>query len=645
MFTTAISGRKSQALFLGCLLAVGNATSEAQSPVKQVLVLQSLNRGNLQLDQFTGELRVRLDKLAGKPVNVVQVVVSPTGSVGAPEQAVLDYIRALYARRAPPDLIMTVGGNAAAFARQHRELLFPGTPLLYASVDQRWLRGAPFDDNETAVAVVNDFPGLVDDILTVRPGTRHVFVVIGSGANAQFWRQELETAFQRFRNRVTFDWSDELSFAEILQRAASLPGHSAIIYFSLVSDAHGGTYPDERVLADLHASTNVPLFGGLSSYLGHGIVGGTMMSVDDLARRTAEIASRILDGELPSRLRVPAQLPGPPQFDWRELKRWGIPESRLPSGSVVKYRSPTLWAEHKFTVLTSAGALVFQMLLITLLLLERRGRQRAEVQSRRNLELAANANRRAMISALTTSIGHELGQPISAIAHNAHALQMLADMGQADTAAIGDILSDIQSEAVLASRIIDRHRKMLRSHQLLKTPIDLHTVIDESLALLSNDMRVKQIRASLDLSSTPCVVDGDPVLLQQVFINLLRNAMDALVDAPPARRRILIRSVVRTTTVEVTVRDTGVGLPAEIMGSLFMPFVTTKSEGLGIGLAITQRLVEAHAGTITAQGRRGGGATFTITLPRSTMAQSVPETWIEDVHHTPASVTSVTTGA
>ncbi len=104
-------------------------------------MLQSLDRGNLTLDHFTGNFRVSLDQRAGNPVNVVQVVVGPTGFVGAPEQAVVDYIRSMFADRPPPDLIVTVGGPAAVFARKHRRQLFPETPLLFASVDQRWLRG------------------------------------------------------------------------------------------------------------------------------------------------------------------------------------------------------------------------------------------------------------------------------------------------------------------------------------------------------------------------------------------------------------------------------------------------------------------------------------------------------------------------
>ena len=98
----------------------------------------------------------------------------------------------MYADRPPPDLIVTAGGPAAVFGRKHRQELFPGRPLLFASVDQRFLRGALLGENETAVSVVNDFPRLIDDILRVLPETRRVFVVVGSGDIGRFWRQELD---------------------------------------------------------------------------------------------------------------------------------------------------------------------------------------------------------------------------------------------------------------------------------------------------------------------------------------------------------------------------------------------------------------------------------------------------------------------
>jgi signal transduction histidine kinase len=357
-----------------------------------------------------------------------------------------------------------------------------------------------------------------------------------------------------------------------------------------------------------------------------------MMSIDDLARTTTRVAGRILNGEPPESLKVAPQAAGQPTFDWRELQRWDIPESRLPPGSVVRYREPTLWAQHNITVLTAVGALVLQSFLIALLLYERRARQRAEIESRRNLALAADANRRETISALTTSIGHELGQPLSAILHNAEALQILGAANRASRETTGEILADIKAEAVLATQIIERHRTMLRSHELHKKPIDLHSVIDETLALVAYDMRARQIETTLELSSTPCVIDGDQVLLEQVFVNLVRNAMDALAEAPTARRHFTMRSAVSAADVEISVCDTGTGLPAQIIGTLFTPFVTTKSHGLGIGLTIAQRIVEAHAGTITAEENVNGGATFTVTLPRNATPDSSPDRQTLPIH-------------
>jgi len=606
---------------LSCVALVfvllASAPSNAQPAVRQVLLLQSFSRGNVGVDQFTSNFRVELDQRAEGPVNVVQVVVGPTGSVGAPEQAVVDYIRSTFVDRPKPDLIVTVAGPAAVFARKYRQQLFPDTPTLFASVDQKYLGDLPLGDNETAVAAVNDYPHVIENILQLLPQTRQVFMVTGSGQVGQFWRRELENEFRRFHDRLTFVWFEDLSFREALLRTASLPDNSAILYIIFGTDGTGAAFADERLFAELHATANAPLFAGQSVYLGAGIVGGSLLSIDDLSRDTADVAVRLLNGESPGSVRVPPHVPGQPIFDWRELQRWGIAESRLPAGSVVRYRSPSLWQEYRYTILGAIGALAIQALLIVGLLYQRRARQRAELDSRRNLALAADANRRQTMSALTNAIAHELGQPLSSMIHNAHALQKMIATDRATPETIGEILSDIRSEGIQATQIIDRHRTMLRSHQLDKKPIDLHEVISESLALVAHDMRARQIQPIVNLSSNPCIIRGDQVLLGQVLVNLVMNAMDAMAETPPVRRRLTIRTEVRAADVEVTVRDTGTGLPADINGKLFAPFVTTKTNGLGIGLTIARTIVHAHEGTIDARNNPEGGATFIVTLRRS----------------------------
>jgi signal transduction histidine kinase len=593
---------------------------EAQPAIRQVLVLQSFARGNLILDHFTGNFRVDLEERAGSPVNIVEIVVAPTGFAVASEQTVVDYIRSTFAARPQPDLIVTIAGPASVFARKHRQQLFPDTPILFAAVDERYLAGAPLGDNETAVAAANDFARIMDDILQLRPQTKQVLMIMGAGSIGRFWRRQFEIDFKRFHDRLTFVWTDDLSFPEILRRCATLPEHSAIFYLTFGTDAAGGAYADTRVLADLRAAANAPLFAGHNVYIDHGIVGGTLMSIDELGRNSVDVAIRLLKGESPGSIRVPPQQPGPPLFDWRELQRWSIDESRLPPNSVVRFRAPSLWHEYKLTVLGAAAALIIQSLLIVGLLYQRRARQRAEFESRRSLALAADASRRQTMSALTNSMTHELGQPLSAMIHNARALQMMITADSATLDTTGEILADIQAQGVQATQIIDRHRTMLRSHDLDKKPIDLHSVIQESLALVDHDLRAREINTTVELPSNACIVIGDQVLLKQVMVNLVLNAMDAMAGTPLSRRRITIRSEVRAADVGVSVSDTGTGLPAQLDGKLFTPFVTTKPQGLGIGLTIVRSIVDAHGGDIDARNNPDGGATFTVTLPCSQTA-------------------------
>ncbi len=375
------------------------------------------------------------------------------------------------------------------------------------------------------------------------------------------------------------------------------------------------------MFADLHAAANAPVFAAHSVFLGIGIVGGSLLPIADLSRDTADVAVRLLNGAPPSSVRLPPQPPGATDIRLARVTAVGHPGKPVAAGEpCASIAGPSLWSEYRGTVLSAVGALAVQSLLIIGLLYQRRARQRAETESRRNLALAADASRRQTMSALTSSIAHELGQPLSSMMYNAQALQMMVNADRATPDTIGEILSDIQTQGVRATQIIDRHRTMLRSRQVDKQPTDLHAVIHESLALVAHDLQTRQIETTVNLSSSPCVISGDQVLLQQVLVNLVMNAMDAMAETPPARRRLTISTQLSGADVEVSVRDTGAGLPADVIGTLFTPFVTTKSHGLGIGLTIARTIVDAHDGTLDAHNNPEGGATFTITLRRSETA-------------------------
>ena len=354
--------------------------------MRRIVLIQSVDRGNLTLDRFTELLRAEIDRQGPDPVNFTEFVVTPEGFVDYPQQAIVDYIRSSFAGRPKPDLVITTGGPAATFARKYRTQLFPDSPILYAAVDRRFLQGADFTDKETAVAVANDYLGVVDEIRHLFPGTENVYVMLGAGALGRFWRREFEAEFHRFDNRLHFIWPDGMSYAQMLQRAASLPPRSAIFFISIDLDADGTNYPTGRVLEDLRARANAPVFGAQSAELGYGIVGGNLISIEAVSARTTELALRILAGASPGTLTAPIQPPGPRVYDWRELQRWGVSEDRLPAGSIVRFREPSVWERFKWVIAASVSGLVAQAMLIGALLVGRAKRRRAEQALRESEE-------------------------------------------------------------------------------------------------------------------------------------------------------------------------------------------------------------------------------------------------------------------
>ena len=322
-------------------------------------------------------LRVQLSDHSAEPLRLSELVVTPAGFSDTPEPAMVEFLRSAFVGQPKPDLVITTGGAAAAFVQKHRAELFPESPIIYASLDERWSRN--LTDRETTVAVALDPAGSVAEIMRLLPATENVFVVVGGGALGRFWRDVFDREFGRLPNRLRFMCPDGMSYADMLQRASTLPAHSAIFFTSTYeADAHGATYSAERVLADLRARANAPIFGMLSVELGNGTVGGRLIDIEALSRTTADTAFRILDGTAPALIKPSVQKPGLPVFDFRELQRWGISETSLPSGSIIRYREPGMWQRYKWTIVGSVTAFAAQSLLIAGLLVSRVKRRRAE---------------------------------------------------------------------------------------------------------------------------------------------------------------------------------------------------------------------------------------------------------------------------
>ena len=363
--------------------ATGNAT--AAEP-KRVLLLHSFGWNFQAEDAFGDYLRTDLAEKSPYPLDAYEVLLEIARfNDGERDEAFVSYLRALFASR-PPDLIITMVSPAARFIQRHRRDLFPSTPVIFAALDARAIRDATLTANDTTVAVSIDLNAVIENILRTLPNTTTLAVVIGDAPIEKFWVNEFLHAFQPFEGRVKSVFMNDLSFREIQKRVAALPPASAIYFGDLVIDAQGVPYRQEEVLARLHAVANAPIFGQYDYQLGDGIVGGPLLSVHTLSRKTAEVAAQILGGASPSDLKTPSQKLGEPEFDWRELRRWEVADANLPPNSAVRFREPTLWEQHKWYILAAAGLSGVGAILIAGLLLNWMWLRRAHARLRTSEE-------------------------------------------------------------------------------------------------------------------------------------------------------------------------------------------------------------------------------------------------------------------
>ncbi len=255
---------------------------------------------------------------------------------------------------------------------------------------------------------------------------------------------------------------------------------------------------------------------------------------------------------------------------------------------------------------------------------EQKNAERAAHELRANL---AHSGRVTVLGQLASSIAHELSQPLGAILRNTEAAELLLKMRPPDLEELRAIITDIHSDDQRASQVIDRLRSLLKHRSLEMEPLEPNDMIAEVLSLLQHNATARRVK--LDHFATPGLpaVQGDRIHLQQVLLNLIVNAMDAVAGIPVDRRSIRVttqRSGVQE--IEIRVCDNGPGIPTEFLERLFDPFFTTKANGMGMGLAVSRTIVEAHKGKIRAENRPEGGACFSFTLPAAGRKVAPPAT-------------------
>ena len=242
--------------------------------------------------------------------------------------------------------------------------------------------------------------------------------------------------------------------------------------------------------------------------------------------------------------------------------------------------------------------------------------KQAIAQAREQRQQLAHLGRAAVLGELSGAFAHELAQPLTAILGNAEAALELLPPETPALSDIRDMLRDIVKDDVRASEVIQRLRSMLTQGEIQRRPVDLNQVVRDVLALARSDLITRNVSVTTQLDSQAPLVVADPVQLQQVLLNLIVNACEAMSGIAPSQRRLTIatRTVDEGRALECSVADRGCGLPPGDAERIFQPFVTTKKQGLGLGLAICRSIIEGHGGRLWAEGNPAEcGAIFRFT--------------------------------
>ena len=599
-----------------CLIVASGAEAADVERPKRVLIVHSFGSSAPPFTTHSTAFETTLTQEMGKRVDLDQVSLDMARYAQPDmEEAFVEFLLKRLAKW-QPDLVVPIGSPAGRFVVKFRDRLFPGTPVIYTGMDRRTVPPDAITKNATFVGEDFKLAGLVEDILQLAPDTTNIEVILGATPLERYWTIEFRRAFEPFTNRVSFNFLNDLSFDQMLGRLSKLPPRSFILLGLFLRDASGVTHNEDEALQRLHAVANAPINGLYQNQLGLGIVGGRLYQGELQGVESARIAIRVLRGEPMSSF--PPMFVGTqrPRYDWRKLQRWNISESRLPPGSVLEFRQPTVWERYRWWIFGALFIFVLQAVMIAGLLVQRMRRRRAEMELQRNRDALAHVTRVATVGELTASVAHELNQPLAAILSNAEAAEMFLIAEPPALDEVREILADIRKDDQRASEVIRRMRSLLRKQELAPKSIEINDAVEEVLKLLSIDAGHRKVALNFEKTADLPRAWCDPVHLQQVVLNLVLNGMEAMAGMPEEQRQVVVRTGPGDNgTVKIAVADSGPGIPVDRLPKLFEPFFTTKQDGMGMGLSIARTIVEAHFGKIWAESNSEAGATFYFTMP------------------------------
>ncbi len=514
------------------------------------------------------------------------------------------------------DLVVPVAPSSLGFVMRTRHRLFRDAPVVYCGLIPHGSRPLELRSDVTGTGLTLDVAGTIEVARTLRPGLKRIAVVAGTGMIDQHLLSVFRDAFRQYAGVLELIDLTSLPLELLLESVTGLPESTAIYYAGIQRDGAGRVYSSAAVQKRVSQVANAPLFSTIDTALGYGSVGGRMTQIGLMGQITGEIVLRVLAGEDIATIAPVVVSANPAIFDWRELKRWGIDEDALPPGSIVRFRHPSLWEKYRWWIVGASVFVCGLLLLVFMLgsnLVRRRRAERDAAQMRQNM---AHVARVSTVGQLGQTIAHEINQPLAAIRMNAETAAQLLTERPPDMEEVRAALGDIVADSRRVQEVVASLRSLVRNRPAERIRLGLNPVATDAVKVMRALAESKGVEIRLELESGLPPVEGDRVQLQQVVLNLVLNAVEAVNEYPGNPGSVTVRTArAAGGGVELSVTDTGPGIDPETARHLFSPFFSTKPEGLGLGLSICRTIAEAHGGSFGLAPGRERGAEFVLRLP------------------------------
>lgn len=521
------------------------------------------------------------------------------------------------------DLLITVGPgiNDALLKFGNKKLL--SLPMLNIDLDIP-NRTSVFDvnsENGKEILLKFQVEKTLQHAFDLFPENKDAFVISGVSGLDRFYASLLRQSKSEFEPEHTFTFISGLTLDSTIRYVGTIPPKSLVFVPSFLQDAAKISFSTPEVMEVISHNSLAPVFLGITDggfEARGGGIGGFLFSYVNLGREMGSIAHASLKGKPMREIMANENVFYEHLYDWNELKRWQLTDSEvIPATSIFYNRQVSFFEIYKWYIL---GALIFMvsqtMLILYLFRLNHRQKEiNLKIRETESMyrELI-HTDRLSKMSMLAASLSHELFQPLAAIRLTAQAGKQFIQTNKLDEHKARQMFDHILEDETRATKLIRSVKSLMKAETSDKEEVKLNTLIEETMDLIRTEADRDQIRVDVVMEGEPVFVLGDKIQLQQVLMNFIRNAIAAMEKNNPENRKLEIQLLQTKDEAIVSVKDSGTGLDDTVKENLFKPFVSTKKEGFGIGLALCKSLIEKHNGKIWAENAPEGGAVFAFSL-------------------------------